>query len=111
MNTKLATRRTRIGKRNQVTIPAEMLRALNLEQGAEVQIELKPDGTAVLSKPMDPFVALARLREDFSRERPARRPMTDDEFAAMIHEARRQRSIEAHQNDQGVMRESREPDR
>ncbi len=69
-----------------MTIPAEMLRALNLEQGGEVQIELKPNGTEVLSKPADPF-------------------------AEMIREARRQHSIEAYENDQRVMRESREPDR
>jgi len=110
MIAKQPARRTRIGKRNQVTIPADVLRALDLEPGAEVQIELKANGTAVLSKPADPFVELARLREEFKRNHPSipPGPSTDEEFATMIREARTQRSIEADEADQRIMRESRE---
>ncbi|MEP7217201.1 MAG: AbrB/MazE/SpoVT family DNA-binding domain-containing protein [Anaerolineaceae bacterium] len=108
MLAKHPARRTRIGKRNQVTIPADVLRALDLGPGAEVQIELKADGTAVLSKPADPFVELARLREEFKRNHPSIPvgPMTDEEFTALIGEARIQRSVRASEDDQRIMRES-----
>ena len=110
MIAKQPARRTRIGKRNQVTIPADVLRALHLVAGAEVQIELKADGTAVLSKPVDPFEELVHLREEFKRNHPSvpPGPATDEEFAAMIREARAQRSVDAYEDDQRIMRESRE---
>lgn len=106
MIAKPPTRRTRIGKRNQVTIPVDVLRALSLEPGAEIQIELKPDGTAVLSKPVDPFAELERLREAFSR-----RPLAEGELELAIEEAKVERARMAGEKNERVLRQMAEHDR
>lgn len=106
MIAKQPARRTRIGKRNQVTIPADVLRALDLEPGAEVQIELKADGTAVLSKPADPFVELARLREEFKGRR-----LASGELQLAIDEAKEERSRLAGEAYERTLRQWVEHDR
>lgn len=105
MIAKRASHRTRIGKRNQVTIPVAVLRALCLEAGAEVQIDLKPDGTAVLSRPADPFAELERLRGTFRRRR-----LTSEELDLAIQDARIERAILAGEKNERVLRQRPERD-
>lgn len=77
---------TRIGKRNQVTIPAEMLRKLGLAPGDRVGVVLEDD-TILVEKSPDPFEALARFRAEL-----ALGPFSNDEIEEMIAEAREERA-------------------
>ena len=60
---------------------------------------------------MDPFERLAELRQKFKRDHPHLPPVsaTDGEFEEMIREARIERSIQADEDDQRIVRESRNP--
>ncbi len=82
MIAKSTTRRTRIGKRNQVTIPAEMLRALGVKPGETVTISLR-DGVAIqVAKAEDPIAhALGLLH------RPGMKVLTDRQLKKAISEA------------------------
>ena len=77
---------TRIGKRNQVTIPAEILRKLDLAPGDRVGIAMKDDAI-VVEKSLDPFEALEKFREEL-----ALGPMSTEEIVEMIHDAREERA-------------------
>lgn len=102
--------RTRIGKRNQVTIPAEMLRDLEIGPGDEVEVILSAQGSIGITKPMDPFERLRELRAEIRRLHPdvPPAPESDEEFEEMIHEALREHAERAAEDDLGIMRESRE---
>ena len=104
------SRVTRVGKRNQVTIPAALLRELGVEPGDQVEVALKDDGAIGITKAVDPFERLRELRETLRRNHPCLPPgpANDEEFAAMIREARIERSIKADEDDQRIMREWRE---
>ena len=60
---------------------------------------------------MDPFEKLAELRLKFKRDHPDLPPVsaTDEEFEEMIREARIEQSIQADEDDQRTMMESRSP--
>ncbi len=79
--------RTKVGKRNQVTIPAEILRALGVKPGAEIQIDLATDGSVTMSKALDPFAELARLRNSLDYPR-----LSPEEFELAIEEGQRLRA-------------------
>ena len=102
---------TRIGKRNQVTIPVALLRELGVEPGDLVQVALD-DGGIGITRAKDPFERLRELRETFKRNHPSLppSPATDEEFATVIREARAERSVQADEDDQRIMREWRELD-
>jgi len=73
---------TRVNKRNQVTIPAELLGELGIGPGDEVEIGCLDSGLR-LRPAKSPVDALFGLFHD-----PARRPMSDEELEAAIKEAR-----------------------
>ena len=58
---------------------------------------------------MDAFERLAELRLKFKRDHPDLPPVsaTDEEFEEMIREARIERSIQADEDDQRIVTESR----
>lgn len=110
MIAKRHSRITRVGKRNQVTIPAALLRELGVEPGDQVEVALKDDGAIGITRAMDPFERLRELREKFKRDHPSvpQGPFSDDEIEEMIREARAERSIRADEDDQRIMRDARE---
>jgi AbrB family looped-hinge helix DNA binding protein len=73
---------TRIGKRNQVTIPAAMLRELGLAPGERVEVSIDEEGRLAVERVEDPvrralgFLASARLPH-----------LTDDELGEAVREA------------------------
>ena len=81
---------TRIGKRNQVTIPAAMLRRLGLAPGEQVEITVDEDGRLAVAKVEDPFERLRRLRESLAL--PA---TSNDQLVEIVHEARREHAVAA----------------
>lgn len=113
MIAKRTPHRTRVGKRNQVTIPVALLRELGIGPGDQVEVSLDTDRTIGIAKADDPFERLAALRAEFKRAHPeiAPAPASDEEFEAMIRTARVERSERAYQKDQRILRESRELNR
>ncbi|MBE7519882.1 MAG: AbrB/MazE/SpoVT family DNA-binding domain-containing protein [Thermoflexaceae bacterium] len=81
---------TRVGKRNQVTIPAAMLHDVGLESGEQVEVRLGDDGEIHLSRPVDPW---ARFVGCLSR--PGQKAYSDEELVELVKEARRARAAAA----------------
>lgn len=82
MIAKQPTRRTRIGKRNQVTLPAEMLRVLGLRPGEAVTLSLR-EGTAIeVAKAADPVAHAFGLLH-----RPGQKTLSEEELNEAIREA------------------------
>ncbi|MBA4179532.1 MAG: hypothetical protein C0506_02990 [Anaerolinea sp.] len=111
MIAKRASHRTRIGKRNQVTIPAALLRELGVVPGDLVEVSLDAQCNIAIAKALDPFERLAELRAEFKRDHPGAppAPSSDDELEGVIREARRVHGERASADDARIMRESREP--
>ncbi len=93
---------TRVGKRNQVTIPAAMLRALGVAPGDRVEVS-GDDGVLSLRKAEDPFERLRRLRV-----RAGVPELSDEEIALAITEARLERARRAADRDAQVVQELNE---
>ena len=91
---------TRIGKRNQVTIPAEILRKLDLAPGDRVGIAMKDDAI-VVEKSLDPFEALEKFRENL-----ALGPFSNEEIDELIAEARQERAERLYQEYVNSLRSS-----
>lgn len=74
--------RTRVGKRNQVTIPVEMLRSLGVGPGDSVNVVLRDGGEIWIQKGIDPVEhALGLLH------RIGMTSVSDDELEDAIREA------------------------
>ena len=91
---------TRINKRNQVTIPAAMLRDLGLGPGDDVEVEER-DGTVALSKPVgarERWAAIVRAKNmpRFSNE----------ELVQLVAEARIARREAAEADDERIRQQS-----
>ncbi len=76
---------TRVGKRNQVTIPANMLRELGVGPGEQVEVS-QSNGALVLRKAGDPIARASGMLHD-----PARKPVSEEELAAVERQAREER--------------------
>ncbi len=76
--TALRPRRTRVGKRNQVTIPAEMLRHLGVAPGEDVEV-IESDGSVTIRKADDPIARAYGMLH-----RPGEKPLEIDEMEALI---------------------------
>jgi len=76
--TALRPRRTRVGKRNQVTIPAEMLRHLGVAAGEDVEV-LEGDGSVTIRKADDPIARAYGMLHG-----PGEKPLEIDEMEALI---------------------------
>lgn len=91
MIAKQPARRTRIGKRNQVTIPAQMLRALGLKPGEAVTLSLRDNSAIEVARANDPIAhALGLLY------RPGVKPLSDEELEDAIDEAASAAATERH---------------
>ena len=91
---KTTTRRvTRVGKRNQVTIPAAMLRALGVSPGDRVELAFDC-GEIRLKKAEDPIARAYGLLK-----RPGQRALSIEELEALIAEANRERGEQAYERD------------
>lgn len=76
--TALRPRRTRVGKRNQVTIPAEMLRHLGVAPGEDVEV-VEGDGSVTIRKADDPIARAYGMLH-----RPGEKPMDIEEINEII---------------------------
>lgn len=76
---------TRVGKRNQVTIPAAMLRSLGVSPGEEVEVRLGDEGDIHVSRADDAWAEFAGCLE-----RPGQPVYTDDELMALMKQARQE---------------------
>ena len=78
-----------MGKRNQVTIPVEMLRQLGVQPGESVSLTLTEDKMIRVEKAEDPIAhALGLLH------RPGMKPLSDEELEEAIREAQAERATE-----------------
>ena len=91
---------TRIGKRNQVTIPAAMLRKLGLAPGEQVEITVDEDRQLAVKKAEDPFERLRQFRESLGL--PA---ASNEQLVETVHEARREHAVAAARKHQRTMSE------
>ncbi len=88
---------TRVGKRNQVTIPAAMLRSLGVAPGDRVEVS-GDDGVLELRKAEDPVDrAYGLLRQAGAPPRPI------EDLEAVIAEAKAERSARAYERDRATM--------
>jgi len=71
---------TRVGKRNQVTIPAAMLRALGVAPGDQVEVT-GDDGVLSLRKAEDPFERLRQIAKEAGAPR-----LSNDEIVVAVRE-------------------------
>ena len=93
---------TRINKRNQVTIPAEMLHDLGLAPGDEVEVE-EADGKLAVRKAESAWVLKLRaLREQDKLPR-----FSNEELVQLVHEARRERREAAEADDERIRNQPR----
>lgn len=76
---------TRVGKRNQVTIPAAMLRSLGVGPGEEVEVRLGDEGNVHVSRIEDPWAKFIGCLE-----RPGQPVFTDAELVALVKQARQE---------------------
>ncbi len=93
---------TRVGKRNQVTIPAAMLRALGVAPGDRVEVSGE-DGVLSLRKAEDPFERLRQIAAEAGAPR-----LSDDEIVAAVAQARLDMARHAQERDARVVRELNE---
>lgn len=84
---------TRVGKRNQVTIPAAMLRALDATPGTYIEVAMQ-EGGIHLTKAVDPVDRSYGLLR-----RPGAPPLSIVELEQAIQESHRERAERAYQRD------------
>ncbi len=81
---------TRVGKRNQVTIPVELLRRMGVQPGEKVEVRLGDDGDIHVSRPDD---ALAKFVGCLAR--PGQPTFTNEELVQLVKDARKARAAAA----------------
>lgn len=84
---------TRVGKRNQVTIPAAMLRALDVAPGTFIEVAIE-DGEIRLSRMVDPVDRAYGLLK-----RVGAPSFPGDELERVVQESNRKRAERAFQRD------------
>lgn len=72
---------TVVTRKGQITIPAEVRKALNLKQGDKVALVLEPEGTVKLTTPRYPTIASLR-----GAAGALKKPMAWDEMVANARE-------------------------
>lgn len=90
MTSRGAPRITRIGKRNQVTIPAEMLRKLGLEPGERVGVAVEDDHL-VIERAENPVKRVSGMLY-----RPEGPHLSDEELHQAIRDATARAAAEKH---------------
>ena len=93
--------RTRVGKRNQVTIPAAMLRELGVSPGQQVEISIDGEEGLRVTAVDDPLEKLRRFRQGL-----ALAPVSTAEIVEMVHEARAVHAAEVAQKLERAVQES-----